>query len=108
MIEYTWIINQIDCHPIYEGLENVVCRIHWRLAGVDGAFRAEVYGAQAIAYDPESEFILFDDLTEELAVEWLENAIGAQQVDRYKGVVAAEIDRQANPPVVTMQVPWGN
>lgn len=108
MITYSWQITMLDCHPSFNGLENVVNCIHWRLVGRDGDVEANVSGSQRIEYDPESDFILFDDLTEEIAVEWLESAIGQGLVSKYKLDVAGRLAIMTAPAVVTIPAPWSN
>jgi hypothetical protein len=79
---------------------------HWRLDGTDGEYTAGVYGTVGLTLDPEAPFTPYADLTEAQVIGWVQDALGTEQVDAYEANVAAQIEAQINPPVVTPPLPW--
>jgi hypothetical protein len=102
-ITYEWIIEQLNCYPQKDGLSNVVFDVHWRLNGTDEQYFATLYGSIALK-DPGEEFTTYESLTKEQVLQW----IWADEVnkDEYEAAIAAQIDRQKNPPVVAPPLPW--
>lgn len=105
-ITYNWTIAQLDCYPEHEGHTDVVFTAHWRLDGTDGEYTAGVYGSVGLTLDPEAPFTAYADLTEGQVIGWVKDALGAEQVADYEASVAAQIEAQINPPVVTPPLPW--
>ena len=106
-ITYNWTISQLECVPQEDNVADVVVTIHWRLDGTDGAYSAGVYGSvQTKPYEPGEPFIPYDQLTKDIVVGWVEDALGAEQVQQYKDNIAGQIANQINPPVVTPPLPW--
>lgn len=102
----TWTVVQMDAYPEYEGQTDVVFTVHWTLSGVDGEHTAGVYGSVGLTLDPEADFTPYADLTEAQVVGWVKDALGEEQVASYEENVAAQIEAQINPPVVTPPLPW--
>ena len=105
-ITYNWTVAQMDAYPEYEGNENVVFTVHWRMNGVDGDHTAGVYGSVGLTLDPEAEFTAYEDLTQEQVVGWVKDALGEEQVTSYEENVANQIEQLVNPPVVRPPLPW--
>ena len=105
-ITYTWAVQQMDAHPTYEGHTNVVSNVHWTLAGVDGEHTAGVYGSVGLTLDPDATYAPYGGLTEAKVIGWVKDALGKEQVKAYEANVAAQIEAQINPPVVTPDLPW--
>lgn len=106
MIEYTWKVTKMDTLPEYDGRTDVVCAIHWVAMATDGTYSAQVRGVQDISLDADQSFTPYSDLTEEQVVGWFLGALGGERV----AVVMADLDAliavQANPPVVSLPLPW--
>jgi len=105
-ITYNWTAAQMDAYPEYEGYEDVVFTVHWRLDGTDGEHAGGVYGTVGLTLDPEATFTPYADLTKAQVIDWVQDALGEEQVASYEASVAAQIDALANPPVVTPPLPW--
>tara|TARA_R100001510_G_C7522730_1_gene117540 strand:- start:30 stop:497 length:468 start_codon:yes stop_codon:yes gene_type:complete len=54
------------------------------------------------------DFIEYDDLTENVVVEWVKTSLGEDRVKQIEDDIAAQIDAQINPPADTKGngVPW--
>lgn len=107
-ITNTWAINQMDCYPEYDNETDVVFNVHWTLIGSNGTYQGSVYGTQPLTLSGDTPFTPFADLTEEQVLGWMLQAMGAEKVAEYEANVAAQIEAQINPPVVTPPLPWGS
>ena len=105
-ITNTWSVTQMDCYPQAEGQTDVVFTCHWTLAATDGTHTGGVYGTVGVTYAAGEPYTPYADLTEDQAVGWVKEALGAEQVASYEANVAAQIEAQINPPVVTPPLPW--
>lgn len=108
---YEWNCKTVDVHPIEEEYTDVVYNVHWSLKGIsdqldpDGnPYQASSIGTQTVALDPESEFIPFDQLTNEIVVGWTKEAMGAEQVAELEQSLAAQIEEKINPTSITMTI----
>ena len=70
MITYDWNCKTVDVHPQKEGETNVVYNVHWIVTGIKEDYSINNIGTQAVALDPETPFIPFEDLTNEIIVGW--------------------------------------
>jgi hypothetical protein len=102
----TWKIEQLNCKPSFDGKTNVVETIHWRLNGVDGDYATSVYGSQGVTYVEGSPFTDYDSLTEETVIEWLKDALSAEQVATYETGVNNQLEALKNPTVVNPPLPF--
>jgi hypothetical protein len=59
-----------------------------------------------VTYEAGSSFTPYADLTEDQVINWVQNAMGAEQVAAYEANVAEQINDQIAPPVVTPPLPW--
>jgi hypothetical protein len=88
-----------------------VYNVHWIVTGVSdeldtegNAYQATSIGTQIVPLDPESEFIPFEDLTNEIVVDWTKDAMGAEQVTSIEAGIQQAIDLEINPTSVTMTI----
>ena len=59
-----------------------------------------------MTYVAGSPFTPYEDLTQDQVVGWTKDALGDEQVAATEANVAAQIETQKNPPVVTPPLPW--
>jgi len=102
MITYDWNCKTVDVHPQKEGETNVVYNVHWIVTGTKEDYSATSIGAQAVLLDPETPFIPFDELTNEIIVGWTKDAMGEEHVQAIKDSIASQISELENPTSVTM------
>jgi hypothetical protein len=101
-MEITWKIADMERVP--EG--NGVIRVHWRAEAREDSYYDSVYGDVSLTPDYQDEnFIPYAELTEEIVIGWVKDALGAEKVQEYENLLAAQIERQKNPPVLP-GVPW--
>jgi hypothetical protein len=108
---YNWNCKTVDVHPIEDNETDVVYNVHWIVTGVSdeldpegNAYQSTSIGTQTVPLDPESEFIPFEDLTNEIVVEWTKEAMGEEQVTSIEASIQQAIDLEINPTSVTMTI----
>lgn len=105
---YEWKIPNLEYYPVKDDLQKVVHIIHWILIGLDGQYTATIYGSQFINTDsinPEN-YVPFEQLTEQVAIDWLEGAMGEDRILELRSAVETKINNQKNPPNVMVASPW--
>jgi len=103
MIQYKWVISQLDTAPSQDDLTDVVKAVHWRYQAEDAEYFADVYGSMACATPSETDFTAYPDLTEDQVISWLE---AGNDVEALKANLDAQIENQKNPPIVNLPLPW--
>ena len=104
MITYDWNCKTVDVHPQEEGETNVVYNVHWILTGTEGDYSANSIGTQIVTVDPETPFIPFEDLTNEIVTIWVKEAMGSDQVQVISDSIASQIAELENPTSITMTI----
>lgn len=111
MNTYTWKIKSLDC--VLNDKSKVVFCIHWELKGDDGQNTTEAYGEQNIEYNAENPFTVYEALTEQKVIEWLQDSMGVDNVTSLQEALAKRLETLAkrsetliNPLVITPPLPW--
>lgn len=106
-IKYNWKITEMSCAPQVGGITNFVVSAFWScVASSDVGYSANSYGSVTFNV-PEKlprKVTAYEDLTEAQVLKWIWSA----GVDREATelALARDIERQANPPVVSQPLPW--
>lgn len=100
---YTWQIAAMDTAPSENELTDVVKVIHWRLSATNETHTAETYSTVSLEAPDSENFTAFADLTEAQVISWLESKLN---VDELKAGLDSQLERLANPPIVTKSAPW--
>ena len=104
MVNYNWVISQLDCVPqTAEGADYVVTA-HWSCNGSDGIYSGSVYSTCGFSVVQGEQFVPYADLTLDTVLGW----IWANGVDKdaTEAAVAQQIENQVNPPIVSPPLPW--
>jgi hypothetical protein len=103
---YEWDVSNVDYYPQYDGHNKVIFKVHWRLKGIDSEvdaqgnpYSAEVYGSENLNVSDLSNFVDYDSVTISDVQGWVESALGAEQVQKYKDDIEAQISELKNPSV---------
>lgn len=104
MITYDWNCKTVDVHPQEEGETDVVYNVHWIVTGTKEDYSVNNIGTQVVPLDPETPFIPFEDLTNEIIVGWTKDAIGEEQVKAIETSIASQIEEQINPKHTTITI----
>lgn len=102
----TWKIESLEYFPRSEGLDKKVHTVHWRLINKENSFVTSVCGVTPLTHNEEEEFTPFEDLTEELVVEWTKIALGEEKVSQLEETVDLQLLEMMTPSSVTVQFPW--
>ena len=99
-----WTISQLDCKPQEDGKTDVVVTAHWQCTGTQADYSAQVYGTASFTLEQGAGFTPYDQLTESQVLGWCwTNGVDK---DATEASVAAQIEAQINPPIVTPPLPW--
>ena len=108
---YNWNCKTVDVHPTEGSEKDVVYNVHWIVTGTSdeldsegNAYESTSIGTQIVPLDPESEFIPFEDLTNEIVVDWTKDAMGEELVTSIETGIQQAIDLEINPTSVTMTI----
>ena len=103
MTEVKWTISQLE-RSLPDG---TVLTAHWRCSGIDGSYTGTVYGTQCFTAKDQSDptFVPYEQITEEMALQWVHEAMGSEQVTAHEADVKLQIDNQKNP-VSASGTPW--
>lgn len=109
MINYEWKFSNLVVTPFLDGKENIVNTVHWRLIGTnEDSVSGYVYGSVTQPYNPDSEFINYEDLTKELIEQWVMEVLGNDTIENYKQNIINQIQENVSPTNITMVAPWRN
>jgi len=103
---YTWVIERMVCAPQLSGQTDVVITVYWRQNATNDTFNATVYSSIDLVYTPGTAFTPYDQLTQDQVVEWVKSALGADKCALLEASLDKQIANQANPPTVTLPLPW--
>jgi len=79
-----------------------VTTVHWTVSLDDGTYSASAYGSIGVDGDISVEF---KDLTEEIVVRWVLEALGDEKVQEVAKALEAQLENQRAPKVAS-GVPW--
>ena len=109
-MEYSWKIKEIIKKDI-EDKENVVYKVFWEKIGTDengnvgSAHGSSLFNTDKIGYDG---FVEYDNLTEELVLEWILDTITESYDKRLNKKISNRIDQIKNPLTKVSEFPWSN
>ena len=94
-----WTIAQLERTTATGG----VTIAHWKVSKTDGEYSASSYGTCSFEPDESAEdFVAFEDLTEEVVLEWVYEALDKDAVEES---IATQIEAQ-KAPVTMAGLPW--
>lgn len=104
---FTWTVDAM--YTVQQPDPNYVVNVLWTLTGVDGQNTASIGGNTMFssAEQPE-DFTPYDELTEEIVIGWVQDALGEDGIANYEANVNGQISSQKNPPVSpeNTPLPW--
>lgn len=95
----TWTVSQIEgdnSDPV-SGLSGVAKVLHWQCTGVEGDHSSRSYGTVSLPNPDPNNFVQLDDVTDEQAVTWAKEALGAEQVTACEASIEQQIEEKRNP-----------
>jgi hypothetical protein len=110
-IGYTWDCKTVDVYPNHDSHSDVVYNVHWRLNAESDQqdaegnnYSASVYGTHSVNADDISNFIPFEDLTNDTVTGWVTTGMGDDEVANLKSGLDSNIDSQINPTSETKTI----
>jgi hypothetical protein len=105
-ITYVDNINSMTSYPEREGEKDVVFQVIWTKSGTDGTYNASFSAGCELTYQAGSPFTPYDQLTQDQVLSWVYAATSPEYIANIEAVIAQNIADQANPPAVTLPLPW--
>jgi hypothetical protein len=111
MTTYNWNCKTVDAYPQDGEYTDLVYNVHWIVTGISDeldpqgvAYSATNIGTQALDTSEVTDFIPFEDLTNEQVVTWTKSAMGTEQVDSIEASIQSQIDALITPTTVTLTI----
>jgi hypothetical protein len=104
MTTYTWKINSLSVVNVPE--ENTAVMSNFTISGVEGGLTGSVtYSVNLLPADSDN-FTPYTDITQAMAIEWTQDALGTDRVTAMETEVQAQIDGQNIPTPQPAPLPW--
>ena len=106
MITYNWNCKTVDVYPTDGDYTDVVYNVHWIVTGKDedANVSATNIGTQVLDTSTITDFIPFDELTNEEVVAWTKATMGDEQVASIEANIASQIADLINPKSITLTI----
>ena len=110
-VRYTWKTNTLTAYKVYEEFSDTVYKVQWTLEGSETVagkeYKSQSSGEAELDYSSisPSSYVEKNDITEEIAVSWVQSVLGEAQIADTKKQIKAEIDEKKNSNEETFAVP---
>ena len=111
MTTFNWNCKTVDVYPTDETYADVVYNVHWIVTGTsdqldpqDNPYTATSIGTQTLSTSDITDFIPFEDLTNEEVVAWTQAAMGEEQVAQIEANIEAQIENLITPTSLTLTI----
>ncbi len=111
MTTYDWNCKTVDAYPQDGEYTDLLYNVHWIVTGVSDeldpqgtAYNATIIGTQTLDTSEVTDFIPFEDLTNEQVVAWTKGAMGEEQVASIEAGIQSQIDALITPTTVTLTI----
>lgn len=101
-----WEVISLDSKPEYEGMANVVTAVKWIVQSDVHGKDNTVMGHTEIAFDADSPFINYDNLTSEVVLDWVKASLGEEKVASYESAIASHDEVLEQRSQVNSGLPW--
>ena len=114
MASFTWSINELtyEVGPDSEGHTDIVVSIDWLVTASDGEdppHEAKWAGIVKVTWEEGDDWIPYDEISEEQAVEWVQEELGPEEITRMETSLDAQLAELENPTKVIARsgdLPW--
>jgi hypothetical protein len=96
---FTWRIANLE----RETADGFVMTAHYTVTAEDGTYSSGAYGS--LGFERPDKLIPFSQLSEELCVQWVQDAFGAEKVTEIEAALQAQLDEQHHPSKAS-GTPW--
>jgi hypothetical protein len=78
---------------------------HYTISADDGTYSSSAYGSFSLERPEDDEMIPFNQLTEEIVVQWVKDKLTEEKVAEVEAALQAQIDEQRTPTKAA-GLPW--
>jgi hypothetical protein len=96
---FTWTIANLE----RETADGFVFTAHYTIAAKNNAYSASAYGS--IGFERPEDLVPYSEITEEMAIQWVKDALTEEKVEQIEGALQDRLDEQA-APTKAAGVPW--
>ena len=111
MITYNWNCRTVDAYVEKDNKADAVYNVHWIVSGSSDTmdpqgnpYSATSIGTQILDTGDITNFIPFDQVTNEEVVTWTQASMGEEQVTNIEAGIASQIESLIHPTTVTLTV----
>ena len=111
MTTYNWNCRTVDCYPEQDNEADVVYNVHFIVTGTSDQtdpqgvpWTATNIGTQTLDTSQITDFIHFDQLTNDEIVAWTKGAMGDEYVAAIEKSIQDQIDYLITPTSVTLTI----
>lgn len=111
MVTYDWNCKTVDCYPEQNNEADVVYNVHWIVTGTSdqldpegNPYSATNIGTQVLDTSNITNFIPFDQLTNDEVVAWTKGAMGDEQVAEIESSIEKQIQDLITPTSITLVI----
>ena len=111
MTTFDWNCRTVDVYPTDEVYTDVVYNVHWTVVGTSDQLdpqgnpcTATNIGTQILDTSDITDFIPFEDLTNEEVAVWTQGAMGEEQVAQIEANIEAQIENLITPTSIMMYI----
>jgi hypothetical protein len=103
-IEYKWTISRMQAYANYDNKDNVVYQVYYALEGLnkDNNDIAHSTGDVIFGVIENPEFIDYENLTEDIVLQWVLNELGEEKINYHK----KDIENKLNIKRIEVSLPW--
>lgn len=111
MTTINWNCRTVDVYLNDQGHQDVVYNVHWIVTGTSdqldpegNPYTDDIIGTQTLSTEDITDFIPFEDLTNEQIVAWTQATMGADQVSQIETNLENSIEAKINPITETKTI----
>ena len=103
MTEFIWKITKL--FTVQQPEPNYIVEVEWIITGKKNGTEASIKDSTKLNSEKSSVFVPYDNLTEEIVIEWVKEVIGKQAIENYKENVESKIDSILKPKESLKETP---
>ena len=96
---FAWAVGTLE----RETADGFVYTAHYTVSAKSAAYSASAYGS--IGFERPEDLVPYSDITEEMVVQWVKDALTEEKVDQIEEALQNQLDEQA-APTKAAGVPW--
>lgn len=99
---FNWAVANLERHTA----DGIVYTVHYTVSAEDGSYREGAYGSIGLSAPEEGDNVVaFDDLTQEVVIQWTKDALGEETVQNVEDALQARLDEK-HAPSKASGTPW--